>query len=94
MKVFHAEEVAAAPVYDAQQLLADEHLRARGTWVAIDDPDLGPMTVQAPLAFLSDTPGRVDHLGRALGAHNEKIFGELLGIDGERLAELRMAGTI
>ncbi len=94
MKVFHAEEVAAAPVYDAQQLLADEHLRARGTWVTVDDPDLGPMTVQAPLALLSDTPGRVDHLGRALGADNEKIFGELLGIDRERLAELRMAGTI
>ena len=33
MKVFLAEDVAAAPIYDAQQLLADEHLRARGTFV-------------------------------------------------------------
>ena len=33
MAVFEAAEVAAAPVYDAQQLLADEHLRARGTFV-------------------------------------------------------------
>ena len=34
-------DVAAAPVYDAQQLLADEHLRARGTFLEMDDPDLG-----------------------------------------------------
>src|SRR6476660_7454647 len=34
MKVFLAEGVAAAPVYDAGQLLADEHFRARGTFVA------------------------------------------------------------
>ena len=41
MKVFEAAEVTAAPVYDAQQLLADEHLRARGFFVEVDDPDLG-----------------------------------------------------
>src|SRR6185295_17559562 len=63
MKVFLSEDVAAAPIYDAQQLLADEHLRARGTFVAVDDPDLGAMTVQAPVARLSVTPGRIEHLG-------------------------------
>ena len=35
---------------------ADEHLRARGTFVEVDDPDLGPMTVQAPVAVLTETP--------------------------------------
>ena len=30
MRVFEEAEVAAAPVYDAAQLLADEHLRERG----------------------------------------------------------------
>ena len=30
MRVFEEAEVAAAPVYDAAQLLADEHLRAPG----------------------------------------------------------------
>ena len=63
MKVFLSEDVAAAPIYDAQQLLADEHLRARGTFVAVDDPDLGAMTVQAPVARLSVTPGRMNTWG-------------------------------
>jgi len=94
MAVFEAAEVAAAPVYDAAQLLADEHLRARGTFVSVRDPDLGSVTVQAPVVRLSDTPGRISHLGRPLGADNKTVFGDLLGIAPERLAELREAGTI
>ena len=94
MKIFHAEDVAAAPVYDAQQLLADEHLQSRGSFVTIDDPDLGPMTVQAPMAMLSETPGRINHLGRGLGADNETVYGQLLGLDAATLASLRAAGTI
>ena len=94
MAVFERAEVAAAPVYDAQQLLADEHLRARGSFVAVDDPDLGTMTVQAPVAQFSDTPGVVAHLGRALGADNEAVYGGLLGLSVERLDALRASGTI
>ncbi len=94
MAVFLDAEVAAAPVYDAQQLLADEHLQARGTFSRITDPDLGPVTVQAPVAQLSDTPGRIDHLGQALGAENDAVYGGLLGIDPARIIALRAAGVI
>jgi crotonobetainyl-CoA:carnitine CoA-transferase CaiB-like acyl-CoA transferase len=94
MRVFEAAEVTAAPVYDAQQLLEDEHLRARGTFVTVDDPELGPMTVQAPVAVLTETPARIEHLGHPLGADNDAVFGDLLGLDDHRLADLRAAGII
>jgi crotonobetainyl-CoA:carnitine CoA-transferase CaiB-like acyl-CoA transferase len=94
MAVFERAEIAAAPIYDAEQLLADEHLRARGSFVQVDDPELGRMTVQAPVAQLSETPGGVEHLGRPLGADNEAVFGGLLGMDGARLDALRATGTI
>ncbi|HEU0171522.1 MAG TPA: CoA transferase [Acidimicrobiales bacterium] len=94
MAVFEAAEVTAAPVYDAEQLRADEHLRARGTYVRVDDADFGPVTVQAPVAVLSETPGRIDHLGRALGADNDAVYGDLLGLDADRMAELRAASVI
>ncbi len=94
MDRFEQAEVAAAPVYDAAQLLADEHLLARGTFVQVDDPDLGTMTVQAPVVRFSGLPGRIDFLGRAVGADNDAVFGELLGLDAGRRAELRAAGTI
>jgi crotonobetainyl-CoA:carnitine CoA-transferase CaiB-like acyl-CoA transferase len=94
MKVFLEAEVAATPVYDAEQLLADEHLRARGTFPQVDDAELGPMTVQAPVALLSETPGRITHLGQPLGADNDAIYGGLLGIEPDHLAGLRAAGVI
>jgi crotonobetainyl-CoA:carnitine CoA-transferase CaiB-like acyl-CoA transferase len=94
MATFEEAEAAAAPVYDAPQLRNDEHLRARGSFVTVDDPDFGPTTVQAPVAQLTATPGRVDHLGRALGADNDAVYGDLLGLDPDRLAALRADGVI
>ena len=94
MRVFLDAEVAAAPVYDAEQLLADEHLRSRGTFPRIADADLGSVSVQAPVAQLSETPGRIDHLGQALGAENDAVYGGILGIEPDRIAALRAAGTI
>ncbi len=94
MGVFEAGSVAAAAVYDAEQLLGDEHLQARGSFVQVDDPDLGPMRVQAPVAVLTETPGRVHYLGRSLGADSDDVFGDLLGLDPERLAALRASGVI
>jgi crotonobetainyl-CoA:carnitine CoA-transferase CaiB-like acyl-CoA transferase len=94
MAALQAAEVAAAPVYDARQLRDDEHLQARGTFVAVDDPDFGTVTVQAPVAQMTETPGRVDHLGRGLGADNDAVWGDLVGVDADRLAALRAEGVI
>jgi crotonobetainyl-CoA:carnitine CoA-transferase CaiB-like acyl-CoA transferase len=94
MAILRAADVAAAPVYDAPQLLADEHIQARGSFVRVDDPDLGPTTVQAPVVQMSETPGAIEHLGRALGADNDTVYRELLGLGDERLAELRESGVI
>ena len=52
------------------------------------------MTVQAPVAVLSETPGAVDHLGRGVGADNDAVYGGLLGLDAERSQPLRAAGII
>ncbi|HYB83347.1 MAG TPA: CoA transferase, partial [Mycobacterium sp.] len=79
MEVFDAAEVAAAPVYDITDLVADEQLQHRGVIVTVDDPELGAMMVQAPVPKFSESPGRVYHLGPALGEHNAEVYGEILG---------------
>lgn len=94
MATFEAAEVTAAPVYDAAQLLADEHLRARGTFRTVEDPDLGTVTVQGPVAQLTETPASVRHLGRSLGCDNDAVWGGLLGIDADRLDVLRDKGVL
>ncbi|MGW5658047.1 CaiB/BaiF CoA transferase family protein [Streptomyces humi] len=94
MDVFEEAEVAAAPVYNAEQLVADPQLRARNVHPVVPDRDLGAMRVQAPVPRFSATPGRIDHLGPSLGEHNEEIYGDLLGLDARRRRELREQGVI
>ncbi|MFP1601521.1 CaiB/BaiF CoA transferase family protein [Microbacterium sp. 2216-1] len=94
MRIFADEQVAVAPVYDAEQLLADPHHQARGTFVRMPDADLGSMRVQVPVPRLSVTPGRVEHLGRELGADSSEIYASWLGLDEARIGELRAAGAV
>jgi crotonobetainyl-CoA:carnitine CoA-transferase CaiB-like acyl-CoA transferase len=94
MTVFEEAQVAAAPVYDAELLLADPQLQAREVYASYPDEDFGTMRVQGPVPRLSATPGRVDHLGPALGAHNDEVYGELLGLAAERRRELHENGVI
>ena len=94
LAVFEEAGVAAAPIYDAEQLLADPQLRARNIYPSVDDPELGSMRIQAPVPRFSATPGAVTHLGPRLGQHNAEVYQELLGIDDGRLAELHEQGVI
>ncbi|MEV1025237.1 CoA transferase [Streptomyces sp. NPDC050264] len=94
MAVFEAANVAAAPVYDAAQLLADPHLSARDAYVSLPDSELGAMRVQSPVPRFSDTPGSIGHLGPVLGEHNEEIYGQWLGIDQAGRRDLRSQGVI
>ena len=75
-------------------VVARELTKTFGSFVAVDDSDLGAMTVQAPVVKMSETPGVIEHLGRDLGADNDAVYGGLLGLSAERLDALRAAGTI
>ncbi|MFD8817477.1 CaiB/BaiF CoA transferase family protein [Streptomyces sp. NPDC059627] len=94
MAVFERAGVAAAPVYDAAQLLADPQMVARDVYPSVPDAQLGAMRVQAPVPRFSATQGGISHLGPALGEHNDEIYGGLLGIDADRRRELSEQGVI
>lgn len=94
MAIFEAAEVAAAPVYDIEGLLADEQMCHREVFMRVADDDLGSMTVQAPVPRFSESPPRVEHLGPRLGQHNTEVYTGLLGLDAGRLADLSAAGVI
>ncbi|MFF3567481.1 CaiB/BaiF CoA transferase family protein [Nocardia jiangxiensis] len=94
MSVFEREEVAAAPVYDAPRLLADPHLQARNTYATVQDSDLGPMRLQAPVPRLSKTPAAIDHTGRALGEDNDFVYRDVLGLDEQEIEQLHRDNII
>jgi crotonobetainyl-CoA:carnitine CoA-transferase CaiB-like acyl-CoA transferase len=81
-------------VYNIRDLVADEQLAHRGVFVSVEDAELGPMTVQAPVPRFSSADGTVDHLGPRLGEHNAEVYGELLGLTPDEIDDLRARGVL
>jgi crotonobetainyl-CoA:carnitine CoA-transferase CaiB-like acyl-CoA transferase len=73
LAAFTGAEAAIAPVYTVADLVADDHVRARGVFVDVDG-----VTMPGPVARLSATPGRVRHAGRALGADTDAVLSRVL----------------
>jgi formyl-CoA transferase len=81
-------------IYRAQDMMADAHFRAREAIVEVDHPDFGPMRMQNVAPRLSETPGKVRHVGPELGQHNSEVLGGILGLSAERQDALRAAGIV
>lgn len=88
-----AHEVGFSPIYDAADIFADPHFAAREALVSVDDPELGPVRMQAVVPRYSDTPCAVRSAGPALGQHNREIYGAI-GVAPDELATLRERGVI
>jgi crotonobetainyl-CoA:carnitine CoA-transferase CaiB-like acyl-CoA transferase len=43
---------------------------------------------------LSDTPGAVQHAGRAVGEDTRAVLAQLLGYDSEKISDLQRSGVI
>jgi crotonobetainyl-CoA:carnitine CoA-transferase CaiB-like acyl-CoA transferase len=94
MAVLQAEQVAAAPVYDIEDLIGDAQMKHREVFVTVDDTRLGAMTVQSPVPRFSAAPGRVEHLGPELGEHNGEIYGGLMGLTEAEINDLHARGVL
>ena len=93
LTAFEDAGAAIAPIYDVEQLVNDPHVVARDTITTVDDEDLGPLKMQNLIFRLGDTPGAIRWPGRRLGQDNEAVYASL-GVDEERLAELRAKGVV
>jgi crotonobetainyl-CoA:carnitine CoA-transferase CaiB-like acyl-CoA transferase len=93
LAAFETAEAAIAPVYDAEDILADAHLAALGSIATVDDAELGPIKMPNVLARLSDTPGEIERPGRRHGADTDEVLGEH-GFGREELATLRDEGVV
>ena len=92
--IFEQFEVAAAPIYSVDMLIADPQAIARKMFVKVPDNDLGEVLVHSTPTHLGETPGQIRHLGRALGADTDSVLGEYLDIDAVELSRLREEGVI
>lgn len=79
-----------APVSTMGDLLASDHLRARGFFATIDDGTGGAVTMPGAPYRHTRTPWRIRRRAPRLGEHTDEILAEL-GI--ERASRLRDAGV-
>jgi len=87
-------EVPVGVIYDVATIAADEHIRARGDLVTVDDPVIGPVRQQAPYPRFDDGPLPVPTGAPRLGEHTDEVLSSLLGLSETELAELRYRRVI
>jgi len=87
--------IPAGRVYRAPEMLADPHFQAREAIIEVETEKFGKLKMQNAFPKLSKTPSGVRRAApSAPGQHNAEIYGELLGLDEAKLAELKEAGIL
>jgi crotonobetainyl-CoA:carnitine CoA-transferase CaiB-like acyl-CoA transferase len=94
MAAFEAAQAAAAPVYRMADAFADPHFAARQSVVHVADEELGTIAMGGVVPRFSATPGAVRWAGRTAGSANTAVYGGLLGVSAQELADLRDGGVI
>jgi crotonobetainyl-CoA:carnitine CoA-transferase CaiB-like acyl-CoA transferase len=83
----------AAPVLSISELFSDAQLAHRATWPVLTHPAIGEMHLLAPPFRLSATPSVQDRPGPTVGADNDHVFGEVLGLSLDERRTLERDGV-
>jgi crotonobetainyl-CoA:carnitine CoA-transferase CaiB-like acyl-CoA transferase len=86
--------VPATRIYTIADIFKDPHYAARASIVAAPDSDLGTVAMAGVVPRLSQTPGGVQHAGRAVGENTRAVLSQLLGYDDDRISGLQRSGVI
>jgi benzylsuccinate CoA-transferase BbsF subunit len=89
-------QAAGVPAHRASRsadFVADTQLAHRGHLVRLAHPRHGEVVVEGPRYLLSDTPGRVERPGPAIGQDSVEALG-LIGMTPEEIRELDERGAI
>lgn len=71
---FQECEVALAPIQDVADIFKDEHFKARGAIVTVEDEEWGPVKMPGVVPRFSRTPGAIRWAGARLGQNNDEIL--------------------
>ncbi len=86
--------VPAGRVYTGREMLADPHFAARAALAQVPHPELGEVTMQAPMPKLSANPSTIRRAApQRVGEHNAEVYGAL-GLDAAVLADMAERGII
>jgi len=88
------DQIPCAKVYNVEDILKDEHFKARNAIIDVATEQFGTIKMQNVTPKMSGTPGEVKWAGASLGKYNYEIFKEKLGLNEEEIAKLEADGVI
>ena len=86
--------VPVSVIYDVADVVADDHVRARGDVCTVDDPVIGPVRQQAPYPRFDGDPLPVPAGAPRLGEHTDEVLSGLLELSEAQIAGLRERNVI
>jgi crotonobetainyl-CoA:carnitine CoA-transferase CaiB-like acyl-CoA transferase len=93
VNLLRSKGLRVAPVLAISELFSDPQLAHRGMWPSVTHPTIGEMHVMAPPFTLSTTPSHQDRPGPTVGADNDQVFGEILGLSLDERRRLERDGV-
>jgi formyl-CoA transferase len=94
-RVLNEAGVICGPIYTIADIFADEHYWAREMLIKHVDPEIGEYIGPGIVPKFSETPGAVRWSGPwQEGSHNQEVYGGLLGLSADELAELKEEGVL
>jgi crotonobetainyl-CoA:carnitine CoA-transferase CaiB-like acyl-CoA transferase len=94
MRSLEEAAVPVGPIYSAEDIVEDEQYHARDMLLETEIEGVGTVKMPGLVPKLSETPGQVEWYGGPLGAHNEEVYGGLLGLSTEKIERLSEEGVI
>jgi crotonobetainyl-CoA:carnitine CoA-transferase CaiB-like acyl-CoA transferase len=94
MALLQKRGVAAGVVQSASDLAQDPQLKKRSFFIELGHPQLGKTVSDAVPIRLSDTPPRYTRAAPVLGQDNDYVYGKLLGLSQDELAELKKQAVV
>lgn len=92
-EALQAAGVPAMPVLSVPEVFGDEHLSAREFFEPVSHAIAGVWDIEGPQWQMSETPAHVRLPAPSFAEHNDYVFGELLGLTEEQIAQLEADGV-
>lgn len=89
-----AKGVPVHRLLDSASALQDPQLAARGHFLTVQHPELGPVVIEDSRMRFSDTPARVTRPGPTFGQDNETVLRDILGLSEDEVVELITSGAL
>lgn len=94
-RVLNEAGVICGPIYTIEDIFEDPQYQARDMLLEQVDPEFGPYVGPGIVPKLTRTPGAVRWSATwDEGSHNQEVYGGLLGLTDDELAELREEGVL